>query len=125
MQAQGGILAAGCLKATQAFPKCLSGFPLPPTLGNYLTLDSERVPACAAAWRQSTDTQVEQEVMPMNSLTVRDLEQHVPILGWLLIVGHALFLAIGVFVFVLLTGIGAVSGEEEAMAILTLAAIGV
>ena len=61
----------------------------------------------------------------MNALTIRDLEQHVPILGWLLIVGHAIFLAIGVFVFVLLTGIGVVSGEGEAIAILTLVAIGV
>jgi hypothetical protein len=58
----------------------------------------------------------------MNSLTVRDLEQHVPILGWLLIVGNAIFLAIGAFVFVLLTGIGAVSGEGEAMAILAIVA---
>ena len=56
----------------------------------------------------------------MNNLSVRDMEQHVPILGWLLIVGNALFLAIGVFVFILLTGIGAVSGDAEAMSILAI-----
>jgi hypothetical protein len=59
----------------------------------------------------------------MTNLTTRDLEQHVPILAWVLIVGHAIFLAIGAFVFVLLTGIGAVSGQGDAMAILTVVAI--
>ena len=56
----------------------------------------------------------------MNNLSVRDMEQHLPILGWLLIVGNALFLAMGVFVFILLTGIGAVSGDAEAMSILAI-----
>jgi hypothetical protein len=53
------------------------------------------------------------------------MEQHVPILSWILIIGHAIFLAIGAFVFVLLIGVGAVSGERDAMAILTIVAIGV
>jgi hypothetical protein len=48
----------------------------------------------------------------------RELQQHVTILGWLYLVGHALFLVIGGFVFILLTGIAAVSGEREAMAVL-------
>ena len=56
----------------------------------------------------------------MNQLSVRDLEQHVPVLGWLLIVSHAVFLLIGAFVFALLTGIGAMSGEGDAFAILAL-----
>lgn len=54
----------------------------------------------------------------MNQLTVNDLRTHVPILGWLLIIGHAIFLVIGVFVFLLLAGIGAVSGDRQALAIL-------
>jgi hypothetical protein len=56
----------------------------------------------------------------VNVLSVRDMEQHVPILGWLLIAGNAIFLGIGAFVFVLLTGIGTVSGAGEAQGILTI-----
>ncbi|HEX5501488.1 MAG TPA: hypothetical protein VFW96_02625 [Thermomicrobiales bacterium] len=44
----------------------------------------------------------------------RDVQQHVTILGWLYIVGYALFLVVGVFVFLLLTGIGASGVAEEA-----------
>lgn len=51
-------------------------------------------------------------------MTTREIEQHVKILGWLHIIGHALFLVIGLFVFLLLVGIGALSGEAEAMGIL-------
>jgi hypothetical protein len=54
----------------------------------------------------------------MNSLNQRQLQLHVPVVGWLLIVGHAMFLLIGTFVFLLLTGIGVATGEREAMAIL-------
>lgn len=50
----------------------------------------------------------------------QNLEQHVTILGWLHIVGHALFLLIGGFIFVLLTSIGAISGEAEAMTVLSI-----
>lgn len=53
-------------------------------------------------------------------MTTREIEQHVKILGWLHIVSHALFLLIGLFVFFLLVGIGAVSGEAEAMGVLTI-----
>jgi hypothetical protein len=62
----------------------------------------------------------------MNSLDQHQMQLHVPVLGWLLIVGHAMFLLIGVFVFLLLTGIGVASGEREAMTILTIvgAAVG-
>jgi hypothetical protein len=56
-------------------------------------------------------------------MTTREIEQHVKILGWLHIVGHALFLVIGLFIFFLLIGIGAVSGEAEAMGVLTIVGI--
>jgi hypothetical protein len=61
----------------------------------------------------------------MNTLTIRDIERHMPILSWILIIGHAIFLAIGAFVFMLLIGIGAVSGQGDTMAILTIVAMGV
>ena len=50
----------------------------------------------------------------------RQLEQHVKILGWLHIAGSALFVVIALFVFVLLGGIGAASGDPEAAPILSL-----
>jgi hypothetical protein len=46
------------------------------------------------------------------------MEQHVNILGWLYVIGHALFLAIGAFVFMLLTGIGAVARDPQATVVL-------
>ena len=54
----------------------------------------------------------------MNDMSQRDLQQHVAILGWLYIVGHAVFLAIGGFVFLLLVGLAPVTGEPEPMWIL-------
>jgi hypothetical protein len=59
----------------------------------------------------------------MNTLTTRDMEQHVRTLGWILIAVHAIFLVIGAFVFALLVGIGAISGSGDATAILGLVAI--
>lgn len=56
----------------------------------------------------------------MNSMNVREVQQHVTILGWLYIIGHALFLVVGGFVFVLLTGIGVASGEPEARTVLSI-----
>src|SRR5689334_19350007 len=55
----------------------------------------------------------------MNQMNERDLQQHVQILGWLLMVSNAVFLGIGAFVFVLLTSIGAVSGDQTAWAVLS------
>lgn len=55
----------------------------------------------------------------MNQLTQRDLELHVPLIGWLFVIGHALFLLIGVFIFVLLASIGAVTHDPQAMTILS------
>jgi hypothetical protein len=54
----------------------------------------------------------------MNEMKQTDLQQHITILGWLYIVGHALFLAVGGFVFLLLTGVGAATGEAEARTVL-------
>ena len=53
-------------------------------------------------------------------MTKSQLDQHVTILGWLYIVYHALGLVIGGFVFVLLAGIGVVSGDMEALGVLGL-----
>jgi hypothetical protein len=61
----------------------------------------------------------------MNRMDQREIEQHVTIVGWLLIVGHAIFLAIGIFALVLLVGVGAVSGDPNAWAILSLVGISV
>ena len=56
----------------------------------------------------------------MNQINQGDLQQHVTILGWLYVISHAAFLAIGAFVFVLLVGIAPVTGEPEPMWILSL-----
>jgi len=54
----------------------------------------------------------------MNQLDERALQLHVPILGWLYILGNALLLVVGAFVFILLAGIGAASGDTQALGIL-------
>ena len=56
----------------------------------------------------------------MNAMNQQDLQQHVTILGWLYVVGHAIFLVIGAFVFLLLIGLAPVTGEPEPMWVLTL-----
>jgi hypothetical protein len=56
----------------------------------------------------------------MDAMNQQDLEQHMTILGWLYVVGHAIFLVIGAFVFVLLVGLAPVTGEPEPMWILGL-----
>jgi hypothetical protein len=56
----------------------------------------------------------------MNHIDERQIGQHIMILGWLHIVGSAIFLAIAAFVFVLLTGIGFASGDAEAVTVLTI-----
>jgi hypothetical protein len=56
----------------------------------------------------------------MKTLNQSEVQQHVTILGWIFIVGHAFFLVIGAFVFTLLNGIGVVSGDQQAMMILSL-----
>lgn len=55
-------------------------------------------------------------------MTEREMDQHVKILGWLNIIGAALFIFIGALVFLFLVGIGAASGDPEAVPVLTLIA---
>ena len=50
------------------------------------------------------------------------VQQHFAILGWLLIVEHIVLLLVAAFVFALLMGIGMVSGDREAMAVLSIVA---
>ncbi len=59
----------------------------------------------------------------MNSLDERQLQTHVPVVAWLLIVSNALFAVIGGFVLVLLAGIGV--AVQEAQAGWILATVGV
>src|SRR5689334_6554502 len=56
--------------------------------------------------------------LSMNDMSQRDLQQHIAILGWFFIVSHAVFLAIGGFVFLLLIGLAPATGEPEPMWIL-------
>jgi voltage-gated potassium channel Kch len=53
-------------------------------------------------------------------LSLRDMEQHVPILGWVYIISNAFMALLGGFLLFFLTGIGVISGEAEAVAVLTL-----
>lgn len=50
----------------------------------------------------------------------REIELHVGILGWLFIASHLIFLIIGGFVFTLLTSIGVLAGDPQALPILSL-----
>ena len=54
----------------------------------------------------------------MNQLNEQQLQQHVNVLGWLHIVGNGIMLLLGCFVFALLWGIGAATGDLEATRIL-------
>ncbi len=42
----------------------------------------------------------------MNTMTVRDVQQHITILGLLYLLVHSLFLVVAASVFLLVTGIG-------------------
>jgi hypothetical protein len=48
----------------------------------------------------------------------REMQQHVTIVGWLFLLGHALFLLVGLFVLTLLTSIGLSIPDPEARAVL-------
>lgn len=61
----------------------------------------------------------------MNQLTEQQLDQHVTVLGWLHIIGNLFFLVIGGFIFMLLGGIGAVSGDAQAVAVLSIVGLSV
>lgn len=54
----------------------------------------------------------------MNQLSEREIHQHVTILGWLYIVTNAILLPIGLCGFLLLIGIGAISGDPTAFGVL-------
>jgi hypothetical protein len=54
-----------------------------------------------------------------SNMSERDLQQHVTVLGWLYVFANSLFLLIGLFIFIFLPGIGAITGDREAMVILT------
>ena len=57
-------------------------------------------------------------------MNARDVQQHVTILGWLYIIGHAIFVALGVFLFILLTGIGMAVADPDARLVLPLVGTG-
>jgi hypothetical protein len=51
-------------------------------------------------------------------MNTRDLQQHIMILGWVYVIGHAILLAIGAFLFILLTGVGLAVPDPEARVVL-------
>ena len=61
----------------------------------------------------------------MNTLDERQLQVHVPIVGWLLIVSNAVFLLIGGLVLVLLVGIGVSVQDPEATMIIPIVGLAV
>jgi hypothetical protein len=54
----------------------------------------------------------------MNQLSLQDLKLHIPIVGWLMIIGSVMLLAIGVVGFFFLTSLGVAIGEPETTFIL-------
>jgi hypothetical protein len=62
----------------------------------------------------------------MNNMNQQQMDQHVKIVGWLYIVGNAVMLLLGCFVFALLMGIGAITDDPTAFKVLgiTGAAVG-
>ena len=57
-------------------------------------------------------------------MDLKQLEQHVPVLGWIHLVNGFLMIAIAVFVFILLAGIGAAVAVEDPMAPRVLTTVG-
>ena len=59
-------------------------------------------------------------------MTLKEIEQHTKILGWLHIIGHAFFLLAGICAFLVLTSVGGlaiVGGEPEAMGVFGIVAV--
>ncbi len=54
----------------------------------------------------------------MNQLDQQALTTHVPILGWLYVAWHALFLLVGIVGLIFMGGIGVLSGDVKATSIL-------
>jgi hypothetical protein len=61
----------------------------------------------------------------MNSLSLDQMRQQVPIVAWLNIAGSVLLLLIAMFLVLLLPGIGVLSGDREALGVLTIVGISV
>ena len=55
----------------------------------------------------------------LEQLDHHELESHVRLLGLIHLISNGIFLVIGAFLFMLLTGIGVATGEREAMGFLT------
>ncbi len=55
----------------------------------------------------------------------KQIEQHVPILGTLHLLGGALFAVLGLFVFLFLSGIGLAVDDPDALSILTVVGVSV
>jgi len=60
----------------------------------------------------------------MNQLDERQLQVHVPIVGWALVISNALFLVLAVFLWVLLAGIGFATRAAEPRPILIILGTG-
>jgi hypothetical protein len=56
----------------------------------------------------------------MKQLDLHQIELHVPVVAWLLILGHAIFIVVAIFLFSLLAGIGVASGDQTALAVMSL-----
>jgi hypothetical protein len=54
----------------------------------------------------------------MNKTQYQNIDQHVTIVGWLMIASHIIGLMVAAFVFFLLTGTGIASGDPDAAVIL-------
>ncbi len=54
----------------------------------------------------------------MNTLSEREMQQHVTILAWLLIVANAILFAVGLCGLLFFVGIGVVSADRTAMGVL-------
>ncbi|MFQ5859797.1 MAG: hypothetical protein ACE5LU_29735, partial [Anaerolineae bacterium] len=61
----------------------------------------------------------------MDPLNERELQQHVTLLGWLHILGNAVFLVLGMCLFTLLAGIGVATGDPVAARILSVVGLAV
>lgn len=59
----------------------------------------------------------------MDKVKYKNIDQHVTILGWLHIALNILVLFVAAFVFMILFGTGIVSGDMEAMRILTIVGV--
>ncbi len=61
----------------------------------------------------------------MKTLTLQEMQLHVTILGWLHLIFHALLFIFGIFIFIFLPSIGALTGDQQAMMILGVVGTGV